>query len=96
MISQLGPRRQVDANGQARKRGFLDDASDPSVSSARREAARSPFEIKQGTMIPGVMVTGINSDLPGQLIGQVTQNVYDSVAGAPSAHSAGHPDFRRV
>jgi type IV secretion system protein VirB10 len=43
--------------------------------------AGQPLELKTGTVIPGVMVTGINSDLPGSLIGQVSQNVYDSRDG---------------
>lgn len=38
-------------------------------------------EIKTGTVIPGIMLTGINSDLPGQIIGQVSQNVYDTATG---------------
>ena len=37
--------------------------------------------IGAGTVIPGVFLTGINSDLPGQITGQVSQNVYDSVTG---------------
>lgn len=46
-----------------------------------REAALSPMEIKAGFIIPGVMVSGINSDLPGPIIGQVRQNVFDSATG---------------
>jgi hypothetical protein len=34
-----------------------------------------------GTVIPGVLITGINSDLPGQIEGQISQNVYDTVSG---------------
>ena len=34
-----------------------------------------------GNLIPASLVTGLNSDLPGQIIGQVTQNVYDTVTG---------------
>lgn len=41
----------------------------------------SPYTVLAGTVIPGVMLTGINSQLPGQLIGQVRENVYDSVTG---------------
>ena len=41
----------------------------------------SPYEIQAGTVIPGALVTGINSDLRGQIIGTVTQNVFDSVSG---------------
>lgn len=41
----------------------------------------SPFEVKAGTVIPSVMLGGINSDLPGQIIAQVSQNVYDTATG---------------
>jgi type IV secretion system protein VirB10 len=34
-----------------------------------------------GTVIPAVLLTGINSDLPGQVIGQVTEPVHDTVTG---------------
>jgi len=46
-----------------------------------RQAALSNFEIKAGTIIPAVMFTGIQSDLPGQILAQVSQNVYDSATG---------------
>ena len=45
-----------------------------------REAG-SKLEIKTGTVIPGVMVSGINSDLPGVMIAQVSRNVYDMASG---------------
>ncbi len=45
-----------------------------------REAGRS-YELKTGTVIPGVMLSGVNSDLPGHLIAQVSQNVYDTATG---------------
>jgi type IV secretion system protein TrbI len=41
----------------------------------------SPYEVKAGTIIPAVMLTAINSDLPGQVTGQVRENVYDSDTG---------------
>lgn len=50
------------------------------VSPYTREAGRK-YEIKTGAVIPGVMVSGINSDLPGNLIAQVSQNVFDSATG---------------
>lgn len=46
-----------------------------------RVPAISPYEVKAGTVIPSIMVSGINSELPGQLIAQVVQNVYDSATG---------------
>jgi len=41
----------------------------------------SPYEVKAGTIIPAVMLSAINSDLPGQILGQVRENVYDSDTG---------------
>ena len=41
----------------------------------------SPYKLKAGTVIPGALVTGVNTDLPGDVIGQVTENVYDSATG---------------
>ncbi|NLZ18496.1 MAG: conjugal transfer protein TrbI [Desulfobulbaceae bacterium] len=39
------------------------------------------LEIKTGTVIPAVMVSGINSDLPGVMIAQVSQNVWNTANG---------------
>jgi type IV secretion system protein TrbI len=41
----------------------------------------SPYEIQAGAIIPAALLTAINSDLPGMVIAQVTENVYDSVTG---------------
>ncbi len=46
-----------------------------------RMPAISPYELKAGAVIPSVMLSGINSDLPGEIIAQVVQNVYDSATG---------------
>lgn len=45
------------------------------------QAPRSSFEIRAGGVIPGVMISGVNSDLPGQIMGQVAQDVYDTATG---------------
>ena len=41
----------------------------------------SPFTLFEGTVIPAVLVSEINSDLPGLVTAQVTQDVYDGVSG---------------
>jgi type IV secretory pathway VirB10-like protein len=41
----------------------------------------SPYQLMAGTVIPGLLLTGLNSDLPGQILGQVSQNVFDTVSG---------------
>ena len=45
------------------------------------EAPRTPFVLRAGAVIPGVMISGVKPDLPGQIIGQVSQNVYDTATG---------------
>jgi type IV secretion system protein VirB10 len=37
--------------------------------------------IRTGSVIPATLVSGINSDLPGQIVGQVAQDVYDTPTG---------------
>ncbi len=41
----------------------------------------SRYEVKAGAVIPVLLVTGINSDLPGNVIGMVRENVYDTRSG---------------
>lgn len=41
----------------------------------------SRFELRTGSVIPGVMISGISSELPGQIISQVSQNIYDTATG---------------
>lgn len=43
--------------------------------------ATTPFEVRAGSVIPAVMISGINSDLPGQILAQVSQNVFDTASG---------------
>lgn len=71
-----------DANRQDDKQSFLNQArrEDTSLSS-RLLPKGSPYQLMAGTVIPGLLLTGINSDLPGQILGQVSQNVYDTVTG---------------
>lgn len=45
------------------------------------EAPRTPYELRAGFVIPGTLISGINSDLPGKIIAQVSQNVYDTPIG---------------
>jgi type IV secretion system protein VirB10 len=71
-----------DQNMQDQKLAFLNGPSDaPTVSSDRLTPAASPYIIQAGTVIPAALITGIESDLPGQITAQVTENVYDSPTG---------------
>lgn len=71
-----------DPGQQRRKEDFLADVSDRSIYNPHRlEEPLSPYQVMAGTVIPAVLITGINSDLPGQVTGQVTEPVYDTVTG---------------
>lgn len=78
-----GPIPDGDINRQREKKEFLNsfDSNQSPYLKHTRKAPLSSTEIKAGSIIPGVMISGVNSDLPGQIIGQVRQNVYDSATG---------------
>lgn len=72
----------VAQNGQAGKRAFLSADDDRRTTSNARIIAPASVNIVQaGSVIPAALITGIRSDLPGQITAQVTQNVYDSPTG---------------
>jgi len=69
-------------NMQDRKLAFLNGPIDKrTVSAERLEAPASTYIVQAGSVIPAALLTGIRSDLPGQVTGQVTENVYDSPTG---------------
>ena len=69
-------------NLQDHKRAFLDRKPDAGIYSEHRlETPVSPYELTAGWTIPGALITGLDSDLPGEITGQVTENVYDSATG---------------
>ena len=72
---------QSDPNGQIDKQAFLNREADDIYNSHGLVSPRSPYQVMAGNIIPASLVTGLNSDLPGQVIGQVTENVYDTVTG---------------
>ncbi|GHV44828.1 conjugal transfer protein TrbI [Synergistales bacterium] len=78
---------QSDQNRQTQKQDFLRGANGGS-SMTRQGYSQNlpvpqqfPYELKAGTIIPGILITGINSDLPGNVLGQVSENVWDTSTG---------------
>jgi type IV secretory pathway VirB10-like protein len=68
-------------NGQGEKRQFAAGSrADDYLTNPLRDAI-SPWEVKAGTIIPAALITAINSDLPGEVIAQVTEPVYDHATG---------------
>ena len=69
-------------SAQDRQRAFLDQPPDKRTVSADRVAAPASKNVLQaGAVIAAALITGIRSDLPGQITAQVTENVYDSPTG---------------
>ena len=69
-------------NGQDRKLAFVNASVDRRTTSPDRIAApASSYVVQAGNIIPASLMTGIRSDLPGQITAQVTENVYDSPTG---------------
>jgi type IV secretory pathway VirB10-like protein len=69
-------------NMQDRKLAFVNAAVDrKTVSPDRLANPASRYVVQAGTVIPAALVTGIRSDLPGQVTAQVTEHIYDSPTG---------------
>jgi type IV secretory pathway VirB10-like protein len=80
--SGIGPSGGANQTHQQEKEAFLTQgaAVEPYLSKPLLNPI-SKYELKAGSVIPGALVTAINTDLPGEVIGQVTENVYDSISG---------------
>ena len=77
-------------NGQDRKLAFVNASVDRRTTSPDRLAKpASPFVVQAGTVIPAALITGIRSDLPGQITAQVTENVFDTPTGRALLDSPG-------
>lgn len=78
----LDPSPTSEPPARSAELGFLEGPVDRRTASPDRLAApASPYVVQAGAVIPAALITGIRSDLPGQVVGQVTQNVYDSPTG---------------
>ncbi len=77
-IEQLG----TDTSDATRKLSFLKAGPEKEIyNSHGLETPISPYQLMAGTIIAASLVSGLNSDLPGFVIAQVTENVFDTVSG---------------
>ena len=71
-----------DPNGQNDKLAFLQNGPDGKIYNEHAiQTPASPYQLMAGTVIAASLITGLNSDLPGTVIAQVTEHAYDSVTG---------------
>lgn len=74
--------KNLETHDQEYKANFLkENQGGINYLSAIKENPISEFEIKAGSIISAALITGINSDLPGNIVAQVTRNVFDSIQG---------------
>jgi len=69
------------ANTSDPRQTFLTNTNETTLSAHRLTAPVAGLLLQAGSVIPAALITGIRSDLPGQIIAQVTRNVYDSLDG---------------
>jgi len=48
---------------------------------SKPEPPHSPYELRAGYVLPGTLISGINSQLPGQIMAQISQDVFDTATG---------------
>jgi len=71
-----------DQNNQQRKLDFINQKPETGIYNPHSlQTLVSPYQVMAGSIIAASLITGINSDLPGLVTAQVTENVYDSVTG---------------
>lgn len=66
---------------QDNKEAFARSSAADTASEYGLTAPRAPYTLMAGTVISAALVTGIKSDLPGEVIANVTEHVYDSATG---------------
>jgi type IV secretion system protein VirB10 len=81
-LGLAGMTGQPQPTAQDRQLAFLNAPVDRRITSGDRVMApASPFVLQAGAVISAALITGIRSDLPGQITAQVTENIYDSPTG---------------
>lgn len=71
-----------DQNNQQRKLDFLNQQDEGGTYNPHAlQTPISPYQVMAGSVIAASLITGINSDLPGLVVAQVTENLYDTVTG---------------
>ena len=68
-------------NRQDQKEAFQKAGTTETRNSGNLQLPTSPYQVMAGTVIAAALVTGIKSDLPGDVIGTVTAPVYDTATG---------------
>lgn len=76
---QLAPADMEDKDAKAET--FLAKRKNEGYLEHIKQKQISTYEIKAGWVMPAILITGINSDLPRQILAQISQNIYDTATG---------------
>ena len=71
-------------NMQHQKLGFISGGSQDQndiYNDHSLVAPISPYEVQAGALIPAVLMTAVNTSLPGEVVARVRDNIYNSVTG---------------
>ncbi|RWX72301.1 TrbI/VirB10 family protein [Mesorhizobium sp. M2A.F.Ca.ET.039.01.1.1] len=72
-----------DQNNQQRKLDFVSQRDTNGIYNPHAlQTPASPYQLMAGSVIAASLITGINSDLPGLVVAQVTEDVHDTVTGS--------------
>jgi type IV secretory pathway VirB10-like protein len=81
-VNHLAFDPEHDQNNQQRKLDFINQRDASGIYNPHAlQSPVSPYQVMAGSIIAASLITGINSDLPGLVVAQVTENVYDTVTG---------------
>ena len=81
-VSSQSAGAQTGLGASGASKTILDGEIDRRIASTERlQAPVSPYVVQAGAVLPAALLTGVRSDLPGQVIAQVTENIFDSPTG---------------
>jgi type IV secretion system protein VirB10 len=76
------PAQAANGDAQDRKAAFVAGGNrEPTVNSGRLTPPAGRYVVSAGSTIAAALITGLSSDLPGQVVAQVTEDVFDTVTG---------------
>jgi type IV secretory pathway VirB10-like protein len=80
--SRLALNPDTDPNNQQRKLDFMGQSASGGIYNPHKlETPASPWQVMAGSVIAASLITGLKSDLPGMVVAQVTEPVFDTVTG---------------
>lgn len=81
-IDDFDPLATDTTSEQTRKLSFLQAGPDKAIYNPHDlQTPASRYQLMAGTIISASLISGLNSDLPGFVVAQVTENVFDTVSG---------------